>query len=142
MLLEDGQQEMATKQFQVALTYEPRLENTQRYLELVSSTYSPPRWISDLMFIFILLMLFTLHEFGHAYAAWKLGDDTAQKQGRLTLNPIPHLDIVGSILLPAVLIWQQSEFLFGWAKPVPINPQNFKNPQKDHMRVAFAGPAM
>lgn len=142
MLLEDGQQEMAARQFTAALTHEPKLENSQRYLDLVNSTYSPPRWVSDLMFIFILLMLFTLHEFGHAYAAWKLGDDTAQKLGRLTLNPIPHLDIFGSILLPAVLLWQQSEILFGWAKPVPVNPANFKNPQKDHMRVSFAGPAM
>ncbi|MGE5464331.1 MAG: site-2 protease family protein, partial [Syntrophothermus sp.] len=141
-LLDNGQQEMAARQFQAALTHEPRLENTQRYLDLANSTYTPSRYLAALMFIFILLMLFTVHEFGHAYAAWKLGDDTAQKQGRLTLNPIPHLDILGSILLPALLLWQQSEFLFGWSKPVPVNPQNFKDPQKDHMRVSFAGPAM
>jgi Zn-dependent protease len=141
-LLDNGQQEMAARQFQAALAHEPRLENAQRYLDLANATYAPSKLVSGIMFIFILLMMFTLHEFGHAYAAWKLGDDTAQKLGRLTLNPIPHLDVFGSLLLPAMLLWQGAEFLFGWAKPVPVNPANFKNPQKDHMRVSFAGPAM
>jgi Zn-dependent protease len=89
-----------------------------------------------------LLILFTLHEYGHAFAAWKLGDDTAKVQGRLTLNPIPHLDIFGSILLPAILLFQQSDVVFGWAKPVQVNPENFKNPNRDHMLVSFAGPAV
>jgi Zn-dependent protease len=89
-----------------------------------------------------LLILFTLHEYGHAFAAWKLGDDTSEKQGRLTLNPIPHLDLFGSIILPAILLFQQSEVIFGWARPVPVDPRNFRNPRRDHMLVSFAGPAI
>jgi len=95
-----------------------------------------------LYMLILLTFLFPLHEYGHAFAAWKLGDDTAEKQGRLTLNPIAHLDLFGSIILPALLIFQQSEFLFGWARPVPVDTRNFKNPRKDHMLVSFAGPAM
>jgi Zn-dependent protease len=60
----------------------------------------------------------------------------------LTLNPVPHLDLFGSLILPAILLFQQSEIMFGWAKPVPVNPENFKDPKKDHMLVSFAGPAM
>lgn len=111
-------------------------------IHLLHSTYNPSQLLSGLLYVFILLILFTLHEYGHAFAAWKLGDDTAEKQGRLTLNPIPHLDLFGSILLPAILLFQQSEFVFGWVRPVPVDPRNFKNPQRDHMLVSFAGPAL
>jgi Zn-dependent protease len=142
VLLENDQQDLAARQFQAALAHDPSFESAQRYLELANSTYTPSKLVSGIMFVFILLMMFTLHEFGHAFAAWKLGDDTAQRLGRLTLNPIPHLDLLGSIILPALLLWQGSEFLFGWAKPVPVNPANLKNPKRDHMRVSFAGPAM
>ena len=92
--------------------------------------------------VILLVFLFPLHEYGHAFAAWKLGDDTAEKQGRLTLNPVVHWDLFGSIILPAFLIFQQSEFMFGWARPVPVNPAKLKNPRQDDMLVSFAGPAM
>lgn len=141
-LLENGQEGVAVKQFKNALVYEPELEIAERYVTLIETAYKPSLFISSLVFVIILLMLFTLHEYGHAFAAWKLGDDTAKNQGRLTLNPIPHLDIFGSVLLPALLLWQQSEVIFGWAKPVPVNTANFKDPHKDHMRVSFAGPAV
>jgi Zn-dependent protease len=141
-LLEDGQEKNAAEQFRRALAHEPHLEGAERYANLLQSTYTPSQWLSGLMYIFILLILFTLHEYGHAFAAWKLGDDTAQKQGRLSLNPIPHLDLFGSIILPAILLFQQSEFVFGWARPVPVDSRNFKDPRKDHMLVAFAGPAV
>ena len=141
-LLDNGQKEMAGVQFQNVLKHEPRLNLAERYLDLIDSTYTPSIVVSSLGFVIILLLLFTIHEYGHAFAAWKLGDNTAKNQGRLTLNPIPHLDPFGSLVLPAILLWRQSEFMFGWAKPVPVNPENFKDPQKDHMRVSFAGPAM
>ena len=141
-LLDNGQEALAATQFQNALMYEPKLDVAQRFLNLINNTYTPPLVVSSLGFVIILLLLFTFHEYGHAFAAWKLGDDTAKNQGRLTLNPIPHLDLLGSLILPAILLWQQSEFMFGWAKPVPVNPENFKDPHKDHMRVSFAGPAM
>ena len=141
-LLDNDQEEMAAEQFRIALMHEPKLQGAERYSNLINTAYNPPIIISSLLFVIILLILFTLHEYGHAFAAWKLGDDTAKNQGRLTLNPIPHLDIFGSMILPAILLWQQSEFIFGWAKPVPVNPENFKDPQKDHMRVSFAGPAV
>ncbi|MCH8028891.1 MAG: site-2 protease family protein [Candidatus Dadabacteria bacterium] len=81
----------------------------------------------------VILLALTVHEFCHAWAAYRLGDDTARLQGRLTLNPIAHLDIFGTILF----------FIagFGWAKPVPVNPLNLKDPKKDMMFIAFAGPA-
>ena len=85
--------------------------------------------------ILILTLIFSLsfHEFAHAYIAYKLGDDTAAYQGRLTLNPLAHLDPIGSLMLLLVG--------FGYAKPVPVNPINLNNPRVDMMKVAFAGPA-
>jgi len=80
----------------------------------------------------VILFALTVHEFCHAWVADMLGDDTAKRQGRLTLNPIAHLDVFGTILM----------FLagFGWAKPVPVNPLNFENPRKGMLLVAIAGP--
>ena len=79
-----------------------------------------------------LFFAFTIHEFAHAWMAYKKGDDTAKQAGRLTLNPLAHIDIFGTILLYL--------YGFGWAKPVPVNPYNFRNPRKDDMVVSFAGP--
>ena len=142
-LLKDGQDDQAAAQFQTALSYDPNLDGAKRYAALLDSTYTPSPLVSGSFYILILLVfLFPLHEYGHAFAAWKLGDDTPQKLGRLTLNPIAHLEIFGSILLPAILIFQQSEFVFGWARPVPVDTRNFKDPRRDHMLVSFAGPAM
>ena len=122
--------------------HDPRIEDARRFLALTQNAYTPNSITTSIWFVIILLILFTLHEYAHAFAAWKLGDDTAKNQGRLTLNPIPHLDPVGSLILPAILLWRQSDIIFGWARPVPVNPGNFADPRKDHMVVSFAGPAM
>lgn len=89
--------------------------------------------------IVILLFSVIVHEVMHGLVALKFGDHTAQKAGRLTLNPIPHIDLFGTILLPALLIFSGSPILFGWAKPVPINPLNFSNLRKGELLVAAAG---
>jgi Zn-dependent protease len=82
-----------------------------------------------------------LHEISHGYAALKLGDPTAKMLGRLTLNPLPHIDIIGTIIMPlALYVLTDGKFLFGYAKPVPINPNNFKNPKRDMAFTAAAGP--
>gem|GEM_PF-28275 len=104
--------------------------------------YEPSKLVSGLLFIVILLVLFTIHEYAHAYAAWRLGDNTPLEEGRLTLNPIRHLDLLGSILLPGIMIFQQTDFIFGWAKPVHINPENMKDPKRDNIRVSIAGPSI
>ena len=85
-----------------------------------------------LIFVPVILFSLTIHEYSHAYIANKLGDDTAKRLGRLTLNPLKHLDPIGTILLLLVH--------FGWAKPVPVDPRNFKDPKKDMLYVAIAGP--
>jgi Zn-dependent protease len=90
----------------------------------------------------------TLHEAAHGYAALALGDDTAKQMGRLSLNPLRHVDRFGTILLPGFLIVSQLltlghiEFLFGWAKPVPVDARRFPDPRRDMALVAIAGPAM
>lgn len=89
--------------------------------------------------IIILLFSVILHEVMHGLVALKFGDTTAQRAGRLTLNPIPHIDLFGTILLPALLIFTGSPILFGWAKPVPINPLNFSNIKKGELFVSGAG---
>jgi Zn-dependent protease len=79
------------------------------------------------------------HEVAHGYVARIFGDDTAEKAGRLTLNPIPHIDMLGSIILPAILILTHSQVVLGWAKPVPVNAYNLHNPKKDMIWVSLAG---
>ena len=90
--------------------------------------------------VIILIFSAVLHELMHGVVADKLGDPTARVMGRLTLNPIPHLDPVMSVLLPALLLITQSPILFGAAKPVPVNPIHFKDPKKDMALTALAGP--
>jgi len=94
------------------------------------------------IFIYVVVLLFSviIHEVAHAYAAYKRGDDTAKLAGRITLNPIPHIDLFGSIILPAVMLLAQSPLLFGWAKPVPVNYAKLKNPRFDAALVSAAGP--
>ncbi|MDD2823486.1 MAG: site-2 protease family protein [Candidatus Daviesbacteria bacterium] len=89
--------------------------------------------------IVILLFSVIVHEVMHGYAALKFGDHTAENAGRLTLNPIPHIDLIGSVLVPLTLIFLQSPLLFGWAKPVPVNPLNFRNIRKGELYVSAAG---
>ena len=89
-----------------------------------------------------LLIAIILHEIAHGWMAEKLGDPTAKKLGRITLNPIKHIDPFMTIVLPGILILSGSPFLFGGAKPVPVNPLNFKNPRRDMAYVALAGPIL
>lgn len=87
-----------------------------------------------------LIVAIVIHEIAHGYVAYKLGDDTAKRQGRLTLNPISHIDPIGTIVVPLLLLFSGSGFLIGWAKPVPVNAAAFRQPLKDMMWVALAGP--
>lgn len=89
--------------------------------------------------IIILLFSVIIHEVMHGVIALKFGDHTAERAGRLTLNPIPHIDLFGTILLPALLIFTGSPILFGWAKPVPVNPLNFSNLRRGELFVSAAG---
>ncbi|MDH5202972.1 MAG: site-2 protease family protein [Nitrospirota bacterium] len=90
---------------------------------------------------FPILIAITFHEVSHGFIANKLGDPTAKMMGRLTLNPIAHIDIIGTIVMPlALIIFTNGQFVFGYAKPVPINPLNFKNPKRDMAISAAAGP--
>lgn len=90
--------------------------------------------------ILILIASIVAHEVAHGFAALWQGDRTARDAGRLTLNPIPHIDMVGSIILPVAMYLIGMPFLFGYAKPVPINPYNFRNLKYGEALVAFAGP--
>ena len=90
--------------------------------------------------IFIFAMM--IHEIAHGWVAYKLGDPTAKFSGRLTLNPISHIDPIGTILLPITLIMMGSPVVFGWAKPVPINFMGLRNPKRDIMLVGAAGPVV
>lgn len=87
-----------------------------------------------------LLFAITLHEVAHGWVACKLGDNTAKMFGRLTLNPISHIDPVGTVLIPGILLLLQVPFIFGWAKPVPVNARNLRKPKTDMAIVALAGP--
>ncbi len=89
-----------------------------------------------------VLFAITLHEAAHGWVAWKLGDDTAYRLGRVSFNPLRHIDRVGTIILPALLIIMQANFLFGWAKPVPVNFERLSVQRRDMVLVAAAGPAM
>tara|TARA_B100000508_G_scaffold60333_1_gene47398 strand:- start:415551 stop:416195 length:645 start_codon:yes stop_codon:yes gene_type:complete len=99
--------------------------------------------MSELILFTVILLIVSiiLHEVAHGYAAYALGDPTAKNAGRLTLNPLPHIDFVGSVLIPAFLVITSAGFLFGWAKPVPYNPLNLRNQRFGEAIVAIAGPA-
>ncbi|MBU2615404.1 MAG: site-2 protease family protein [Elusimicrobiota bacterium] len=88
----------------------------------------------------ILLFSITIHEFAHGFMSNKLGDDTGSVMGRLTLNPMAHIDLIGTIILPLISIVTGAP-VFGWAKPVPINPYRLNNPKRDMMLIGLAGPA-
>ncbi|ONG45204.1 site-2 protease family protein [Pseudoroseomonas deserti] len=106
-------------------------------------------WLPELLVAILATVLaITLHEAAHGYAALALGDDTAQQQGRLSLNPIRHVDKVGTLILPGILLAVQLltigrvEAMFGWAKPVPVDVRRLRNPRYGMVLVAAAGPAM
>lgn len=88
---------------------------------------------------FILLFAITIHESAHGWAAFKFGDPTAYNLGRITLNPIPHIDPIGTVILPLIMMITSIPFI-GWAKPVPVNPLNLRNPRRDNLWISAAGP--
>jgi Zn-dependent protease len=94
-----------------------------------------------LLSLCIFFFAVIIHEYAHGWVAWKLGDSTARFMGRLTLNPIAHIDPVGTIFLPLFLIITHSPVLFGWAKPIPVDFFNLNNPKRDMIWVGLAGPA-
>ena len=95
----------------------------------------------QLLFLVVLMLAIIVHEVAHGYVALLLGDPTAAQEGRLTLNPVPHIDFIGTIVLPGILLLTGSGILFGWAKPVPYNPYNLKGKYGEAL-VAFAGPGV
>ena len=103
-------------------------------MDLQKTAYTASTWILP------VLIAITFHEAAHAYTAWKLGDDTAYRQGRVTFNPLKHVELIGTILVPAVLLLTASPFLFGWAKPVPVAFNRLSHPRRDMALVAVAGP--
>ena len=103
-------------------------------MDFPSTIYSASTWIVP------ILIAITFHEAAHAYAAWKLGDDTAHRLGRVTFNPLKHVDLFGTILVPALLFLTKAPFLFGWAKPVPVAFGRLGHPRRDMAIVAIAGP--
>ena len=94
------------------------------------------------------LPLLTFHEFAHAWVAWKCGDDTAHSQGRVTINPVSHMELVGTVILPMLALFLTAagsgaaSFIIGWGRPVPVNLSRLNNPRRDDTLVALAGPAM
>ncbi|MFO7950757.1 MAG: site-2 protease family protein [Candidatus Fermentibacteraceae bacterium] len=92
--------------------------------------------------ILLVIVFFSVvcHEISHGLVAYRLGDPTAYRAGRLTFNPLPHIDIFGTIILPLFLVLSGSSFIFAWAKPVPVNSSYFRNPRDGMMYVAMAGP--
>jgi Zn-dependent protease len=104
-------------------------------VEIAGFVYTASTWVIPVLFAI------TLHEAAHAYVAWWLGDNTAYNLGRVTFNPIKHMDLFGTILLPALLLITKAPFLFGWAKPVPVAFARLRRPRRDMVLVAAAGPA-
>lgn len=105
-------------------------------MEMEQLTYQVSVWLIP------VLLAITLHEAAHGYAAWILGDDTAKRQGRVSLNPLRHIDLMGTIVIPGLLLFFNAPFLFGYAKPVPVRFNRLRNPRRDMVLVAIAGPAM
>lgn len=104
--------------------------------------------LDGLVMYLCFIPILTFHEWAHAWTAWKCGDDTARSQGRVSLNPLVHIDPIGTIALPALAIFLAasgsglSSFIIGWGKPVPVNVVNLRQPRRDDTLVAMAGPAM
>lgn len=100
--------------------------------------------INGLIGYLTLVVLLTFHEFGHAWMASKCGDDTARDLGRVSLNPLVHIDPIGTVLMPLLMIFLPGAgaLLLGWAKPVPVNPHNLRNPKVDDILITMAGPWM
>ena len=97
------------------------------------------QFIVEIFYIVVLIMSIVIHEVAHGYSAYLLGDDTARLSGRLTLNPIKHLELFGSIILPLLLIITNAGFIIGWARPVPYNPNNLRKGRMGNFIVAVSG---
>jgi Zn-dependent protease len=100
-----------------------------------------PKPVQIIIRVFVLLLAIIVHEVSHGLVAERLGDPTARRMGRLTLNPVPHIDIFGSIIIPGFLIITGSPFIIGWAKPVPVDIRRFSDPLRGFAFTAMAGPA-
>lgn len=103
---------------------------------MMDIVYTASTWILP------ALLAITLHEAAHGFVAWWLGDPTAKDAGRLSLNPLRHVDPMGTVVLPAMLLLVKAPFLFGWAKPVPVDFHNLPSPRRDMALVAAAGPGI
>lgn len=103
---------------------------------MMSVLYTVSTWILP------ALLAITLHEAAHGFAAWRLGDDTAKRAGRLSLNPLRHVDPMGTVVVPGLLLLVKAPFLFGWAKPVPVDFWRLPSPRRDMAIVAAAGPGI
>jgi Zn-dependent protease len=95
-----------------------------------------------LLLVPVLIASVVLHEVAHAWQARREGDTTAEREGRITLNPVPHVDPIGTVAVPALLWFSGAGFLFGWAKPVPVDPRNYRDPKWGDVRVSLAGIAV
>ena len=104
--------------------------------QLLSTLYLASTWVIP------VLLAITLHEAAHAYVAYRCGDPTAARLGRVSFNPLKHVDPFGTVLLPGMLLLMHSPFLFGYAKPVPVNFRALQNPRRDMVLVAAAGPGI
>lgn len=104
--------------------------------------------LDGLLTYLFFIPLLTFHEWAHAWVAWKCGDDTAYSQGRVTLNPVAHMELIGTVVLPLVGIYLSltnsvlAGFIIGWGRPVPVNIDNLRSPRRDDTLVALAGPAI
>jgi Zn-dependent protease len=107
----------------------------------MQSSLAAPLYLASI-WVLPLIIAITFHEASHGFVAHRLGDDTAWRLGRVTFNPLKHIDLYGTILLPALLLLVRSPFLFGYAKPVPVNFGALRNPRRDMVWVAAAGPGM
>lgn len=127
--------------FKQFLLNNPQDPHTLNFLELLKNKVD---WQGNvLVYILIAIVIvvsISFHEFAHSYIAFIHGDLSQKDSGRLSLNPLRHLDPFGSVILPTILILSKSQTIFAWAKPVVVNKQSFRNPDRDDMRVAFAGP--
>lgn len=104
---------------------------------------NPTKAIGEIALVAIpVIIAITLHEAAHGYVARHFGDNTAERAGRISLNPLRHVDLFGTILLPALLLLSHAGFLFGYAKPVPVNFAGLRHPKRDMIWVAAAGPGM
>ena len=119
----------------------PRPPRPPRFPTLYSSVLASINLPALVIGFLVLLLSLTVHEAAHAWTAMRLGDDTARRLGRVSLNPIVHIDPVGTLLLPLIAMASGSGMIFGWAKPTPVNVRNLRHPRRDNVLVTVAGPA-